>query len=451
MSIKEPLSNYCDGEHLRFYLINCGSGLMHLLIFPDETVMLFDCNVINDNEDRILRFLENHIPERYNDESETYEKYIDVFVNSHRDEDHYHGLKKVNEKFKIRSIWDSGQTGESTASDDYNYYMRLRRTLKSESYNNLLVPTPTNSVFQSFGDADIYCLAAEADFMENFEESYILEHAAKIQHTNSMVLLIVYSGRKILLTGDSDWKSWKEQIAPNFADKEINYLNTDILIASHHGSRSFFTDEETIDLNKFPDRTYIDSIRNINPVITLISCADYAYKGYHLPNKEAIKLYEQYTSEGMQQIHTTHKHGTLCGFINESGNYGVIPYKFRNIMPVYDKKFFIKCYEVKEGSSREIESGSEIDVGNLLKFSITGIGDIINTKDNIEVLWQVCNVGIDDDYQHKEIYYKGDDEADDKYSFSREVAYKGVHLLRCRLKNESKNFDGTMVFVVKGK
>jgi len=450
MSVKEPLSYFCDENNLRFYLINCGSGLMHLIVFPDETVMLFDCNITNDNEEYILNFLENHIPEKYNIETETYEKYIDVFVNSHRDEDHYHGLKKVNNNHKIKSIWDSGQSGESTASDDYNYYMNLRRTLKKKSNDNLLVPIPTDSMFQSFGEADIYCLAAEANFVESTNESPILEFAAKIQHTNSMVLLIVYSGRRILLTGDSDWKSWKEQIAPNFVDKEVNYENTDILIASHHGSRSFFTDEETIDLNTFPDTTYIESISHINPVITLISCANYEYKNYHLPNKEAMELYEQYTSQGKQQIHTTYKHGTLCGFIDESGNYGVIPYRYRNKMPAGDKKFFIKAYKVKDGVSTEIKSGSEVEVGYHLKFSVFGLGDIINKKDTIEIYWQVCNVGLDSDYEHKEIYYKGEDEDDEKYSFSRELSYKGIHLLRCRIINNAKKFDGTLVFIVRG-
>ena len=152
--------------------------------------------------------------------------------------------------------------------------MYLRRELKKKSEDNLVVPTPSNAILKTIDTVDIYCLAAEADFVYQ-DETKILEHAAKIQHTNSMVLLMVYSGRKLLLTGDSDWKSWKEQIVSNFAEIVPNYENTDILIASHHGSRSFFTDEETIDLEEYPDTTYIESIELINPIITLISCGEY--------------------------------------------------------------------------------------------------------------------------------------------------------------------------------
>lgn len=445
----EPLRWFVDENDFRFYLISCGSGLMHLIIFPDNTVMLFDCNVTNDDEDTIISFLEKHIPLRFDAVSQKEEKYIDIFVNSHRDEDHYRGLKKVNQKFSIKSIWDSGQSGENTDSTDYNYYMYLRRELRKKSEDNLLVPTPSNVILRTIGNVDIYCLAAEADFVYQ-DSSKILEHAAKIQHTNSMVLLMVYKGRKMLLTGDSDWKSWKEQIVNNFADIEPNYEDTDILIASHHGSRSFFTDEETIDMEQNPDTTYIESIELINPVITLISCADYNYKGYHLPNKEAMKLYEKHTSGGIDQIHTTHGKGNLCGYIDGDGNFGVIPERFKKEMPAGDRKFYLKAYKEEKGEWKEIVSEEKVGIGTRVKFSVIGLGGVVNIHDDIHVYWEVCNNGINDYYEHKEVYRKRKDEDDDMFSFSREVVYMGKHLLRCRIKNKTKHFDGTVVFVVEG-
>lgn len=445
----EPLKWFIDESDFRFYLIDCGSGLMHLIIFPDNTVMLFDCNVTNDNETSIISFLDRHIPMKYNDDSEKEEKFIDIFVNSHRDEDHYRGLKKINENFKIKSIWDSGQSGANTDSTDYNYYMYLRRELKKKSEDNLIIPTPSNAILRTIDDVDIYCLAAEADFVYQ-DDTPILEYAAKIQHTNSMVLLMVYRGRKLLLTGDSDWKSWKEQIVNNFNSIEPNYENTDILIASHHGSRSFFTDEETIDLEKYPDTTYLESIELINPTITLISCADYNYKDYHLPNVEAMALYEEHTSEGLDQIHTTNKKGNLCGYIDKDGNFGVIPERFKNRASVGGGKIFLKAYKKVKDEWIEIRSGEKIRVNTGVKFSLFGVGNVLNNQDHINVFWEVCNNGIEEDCEHKEVYKKGRDENDDKYSFSREVVYKGRHLLRCRVKNITKRFDETVVFLVEG-
>ena len=70
--------------------------------------------------------------------------------------------------------------------------------------------------------------------------------------------------KKLLLTGDSDWKAWKEDIVPNFEDCPVNYENTDILIASHHGSRTFFTREDTINETKYPNTTYTESISSFH-------------------------------------------------------------------------------------------------------------------------------------------------------------------------------------------
>ena len=170
-------------------------------------------------------------------------------------------------------------------------------------------------------------MAAEEDFKENYINEVRMQ--AKVQHTNSMVLLMVYAERKMLLTGDSDWKSWKEKIIPNFSKYSNNYEDADILIASHHGSRSFFTDEinDHIDEQKNPDTTYLESIKLINPKITLISCGDFSE--YHHPNEEAMKLYKKYTSN--EQVYTTNNLGTICGIINSNGHFAVVPNRFHSI------------------------------------------------------------------------------------------------------------------------
>ena len=292
----EPIRFYGNEEGFKFFLVNCGSGLTHLIIFPDNTVMLYDCNLVDDSEKtargkkEILALFSKVIPYKYDTDFNKVQL-IDIFVNSHRDTDHLRGLREVNKSFPIQSIWDSGQTGENTDNPEYQYYMRLRRKLIAKNSANVLVPVPSKAVFKEYGDASVYVLSDAKDFV-NTTETFMMEGADKIQHTNCMVLLLKYAGRKVLLTGDSDWKVWKENIVPNFRNAVVSFKNTDILIASHHGSKSFFTCEEEIDEIKHPQTTYIDAIRLIKPKITLISCAEYEYKDYHLPNTEAMELYK---------------------------------------------------------------------------------------------------------------------------------------------------------------
>lgn len=443
MALKEPLSYYSDETALRFHLFHVGEGLMMLIVFPNSMVMLFDCNVTADTEQELLGLLDRLIPSRINADGVT-EKIIDAFVNSHRDEDHYRGLKKVNAKFPVKSIWDSGQSGANTASDDYQYYMRLRRKLNESG--NLHVLTPSNLPVADFEGVKIFCLANANDFEQDFlNEQTVFRAQTKKQHTNSVVLIIEYAGKKMLLTGDSDWKSWKEKIVPNFRDM----LSCNILVASHHGSRSFFTDEanDNIDEEANPESTYTESIKIIQPNITLIPCGD--YDTAHHPNQDALKLYEMHTSEA--QVYSTCKKGHLSGFIDSNGYYTVAPDRFstsRNAAATIGFDIVCKC--LRDGYSDVIiNNGDNVSVGCKLRFSIKTYGGLIEPSNAIQTFWEVSNGGQYEDHHHQEIYYKEKSEDDNMYSFSRDLMYKGTHLLRCKVYNKKKGYV-TRIFHVTG-
>ena len=447
MGRMQPISWYVEENHLEFHLLDVGEGLMTLIIFPDNKVMLFDCNVTEENEEETLAYLDNVLPEKYNVETEEFEKPIDIFANSHRDEDHYRGLKEIHEKFPIKSIWDSGQSGATTSSSSYQYYMRLRRTLREKDPKNLFVPTPSNISMGSFGGVNIYCLAAEEDFIKDYINEGQYRAEFRIQHTNSMVLMLEYKGRKLLMTGDSDWKSWKEKIVPNF--NYGDFLKSEILIASHHGSRSFFTDEENdeIDEEANPDTTFTESIKLISPSVTLISCGK--YDTAHHPNKKAMKLYNKYTSS--EQVYTTSLKGNLAGFIDERGYYSVIPSRFiKSSNTVSHIGFNIKCKQIRNGYESIVESGDAVNVDCKLKFSIETYGGMIEPIQDIIVRWEVSNGGKFDHHEHQEIYYKDKDESDGLLSFSRELVYKGTHLLRCKVFNKKKGYSVTKIFSIEG-
>ena len=443
--MKEPISFYKYKNGLRFYLINCGQGLTHLIIYPDDTVMLYDCNLVEDDENKgcnknaILNLLHNVIPYR-EDENGNKRQWIDIFVNSHRDIDHIKGLKDINNEFPIHSIWDSGQSGESTENPDYKYYMGLRNRLKEKSKDNLLVPTPSSEAYRKYGTASVYVLSDAKDYVEESDEDYLLEFADRVQHTNCLVLLVTFAGRKMLLTGDSDWKAWKENIIPNFSNMDVNYENADILIASHHGSRTFFTNKDEIDVEKYPNDTYIESIKLINPKVTLISCG----KKYDHPHEDAMALYKEYTS--CKQVFVTKELGTFCGLITNDGNFSITPDRFYNKRGNIGKRIELRC---KTNYGLEVHNGDTVSTGCTLKFSIIGYGGVLE-GDTIDI-WEVCNSGYDSDDEHHEIYFKEKRESDGKNAFSRELSYTGIHLLRCELINISKSFMQQIVFVVCGK
>ena len=249
----------------------------------------------------------------------------------------------------------------------------------------------------------------------------------------------------MLLTGDSDWKSWKDKIIPTF---ERN-VNSNILIASHHGSRSFFTDEEKnerIDPDENPDTTYIESIDYINPDVVLISCGD--YNTYHHPNEDALKIYNDKSKHN--QVYSTKKCGHILGYINSEGNYTVVPSRFketRTASDTYDIQ--INCKYTQDNITTQIENGSTLKTGGTLCFTVLPKKGISEPISKVQVFWEVSNGGKGLDSTHQEIYYKTKEEDDKIFSFERELAYVGTHLLRCRLYNSSKG-SITKIFYING-
>ncbi|MCT4583694.1 MAG: MBL fold metallo-hydrolase [Peptostreptococcaceae bacterium] len=459
------LKYYLDSTSnaLEFHILNVGQGLMILIIFPDETTMLFDCFIKKETQETILSYIEKNIPK----------KQIDIFVNSHRDLDHYKGIQLLNEKFPIKSIWDSGQYGSGAKSrnTEYENYMKLKRKIKKD-FGEDAVPKleASNCPFRDFGGAKIFCLNSKdklvkninlkentmfsynVDFYENPENSYKTLNEAffksKNQHTNCIVLLIEFKNKKLLLTGDSDWKCWKESIFKNCIDKKD--LKSNILIASHHGSRSFFTEESEngdINIEKNPETTFLEHIQTIKPDITLISCGK--YEQHHHPNEEALNIYKKHTSN--EQVYTTFQESAhFIGFINETGYWGVMTSDFTNYKNDQNLDFKLSCFV--DNYDYEKENSITLDGNHKLIFKATNFNKITDNrqKENVIVKWMVSNSGKAEDENRQEIYTAGESikKINHTYTLNRDLMFKGTHLLQCSIENLDRNKKITKIFKV---
>ena len=106
---------------------------------------------------------------------------------------------------------------------------------------------------------------------------------------------------------------------------------------------------------------------------------------------------------------------------------------------------------VIDDRGEEVKNGDCFPIGRRLTFTLNGMGGVLNDADNPMVSWQVCNAEYCKDGGNHEIYYKGKEENDGKYKFTRDLSFVGTHLLRCKVKNLRKNFNQQIVFVIHGK
>jgi beta-lactamase superfamily II metal-dependent hydrolase len=271
-------------EKLEVHFIDVGIGNMVLLLFPDNKVFVCDCNITNDNENEVLTYVKNVIGA---------EGTIDIFVNSHRDADHMRGIKKLHAAHTIHEIWDGGAPGTTTTSPEYKEYMDLKNKVTSKE----ILPRK----YWTFGDVVIRSLNSKWD---DYSEA----------NDHSIVLRFEYKNHSLILTGDTSYKPWKEKILPFYSDDKIK---CDVLLASHHGSLTFFNDPSD-------EKNYFTGhIKKLKPDITVLSVGPNVHD---LPDNKSLELYELYTSGSSKgnKIFRTDKRGNIKVTFPADGSWSLV-------------------------------------------------------------------------------------------------------------------------------
>lgn len=264
---------------MEIHFIDVGCGNMTLIILPEGSIFMYDCNITDGNKDCVLSYIKKIIGK---------DTPIDVFINSHRDADHMRGIKTLNSSHPIGQIWDTGVPGTTTDTSEYKEYMDLLKSLTTKT-----IKARTR---WTYGDAKLRCMNSEwEDYTEPNEQSVVLK--------------IEYKGASVMLSGDTDFRPWKEKILPYYDDEA---MASSILLAAHHGSLTFFDDPS--DTKNY----YSSHIKKINPVMTLVSVGP---NSSDLPDSKALELYKKYSSgsDKGNKVFTTEEKGTMKLTLDESG------------------------------------------------------------------------------------------------------------------------------------
>lgn len=267
------------------HFIDVGQGNMVLIEASNGQYYICDCNVTNDNENRVLNYLGAVIGWQSN---------ISAFICTHRDADHMRGIKKIHNYFPIQSIWDSGHPGTTTNSSEYTDYMDLRRRVGSEEKKKL--------TRQDLGQTRLRYLSAKDERLEKNANAQGL--VIKLEHWNSSNV-----GSSTILTGDCDAETWRYGILKDYS---VSDVSTSVLMGGHHGSITFFDDPA--DTKYY----YEEHMRAIKPAMTIISVGNNSH-GH--PDKKAIELYEKHSTGSKQgnKVFTTQGKGTMKLTLKDNG------------------------------------------------------------------------------------------------------------------------------------
>ena len=206
---------------LKLYFFNVGHGDSIAIHFPNDEWGIVDCKrPLEKKEPSVLRFLKNRPIHSIN--------FVCV---THPHSDHIKGLDALSEyyKDKIQQILIFGiKTGSPSEKDAGKPLVKTLFTITNDCKKCEKVNKVLRGQQFSIGGVEVLILNPTEKIKTKFQlKSYTTE--ALEFNEESVVMLLRYAGKEILLTGDIPLNIWKE------IEEEYS-LSADIIKISHHGS-----------------------------------------------------------------------------------------------------------------------------------------------------------------------------------------------------------------------
>jgi beta-lactamase superfamily II metal-dependent hydrolase len=216
---------------------------------------------------------------------------LTYFVNTHPHLDHAGGLDEIAEGIEIDNVWHSGHDPGKDHCEAYDALQRLRKKVWYKGGEDRIL-TGTRAT-ERLGDA-VYNVLSPAQHVQDEIADEDAETRYRRIHEHCAVLRIGYGTPApsfVLITGDSDKCAWKEHITEYHGAVDENRIRSQILSASHHGSRTFFKENEE---DPEPYTKHMDLIK---PEYLVISAPLQEESCHGHPHDDALELYKKYVSD----------------------------------------------------------------------------------------------------------------------------------------------------------
>lgn len=268
----------------RTIFLYVGQGDCTLLAIPDDDSYKYV--LIDSNYDEgaggidILKLLE--------DLFDGQDGSLDVYINTHPHKDHLGKVKEIYEQIGIGQLWHSGHKPGGEHKETYEDLEFVIKKLGEENVFRLRGSKEENKLDKEgieLGDIN-YNILAPADYVSDEIEDEKPEERYSRIHEQCGVIRFKYGEdeKQILITGDADYKAWKDNITDYHKDR----LPSRVLSAAHHGSRSFFWKDADTD-----EDPYKEHLEIIDPSYVIVSAPKEKESKHDHPHQEAMNLYRE--------------------------------------------------------------------------------------------------------------------------------------------------------------
>lgn len=294
MTVAEKIIKPTKAGIFRSIFLYTGQGESTLLVIPTGPAIIDYMYVLVDS-DRDKGPNEIDLVEMFKDLFKTRDE-LHAFINTHPHKDHIGGIKEIYNEIGFTEVWHSNHKPGGDHKEKYkDFKYVIEKVGKGNEYFllgtndlNKIRKSNDSEVIKKLGLIDFQVISPAKYLCEDIEDADADERNKRI-HEQCGVIKFTYGkdAKSIMITGDSDKEAWKEHIT----DYHENNLSSYVLSASHHGSRTFFKDnEEDTDI-------YEKHIEKINPRYLIISAPKQEDSPHDHPHDDAIELYKKYVDD----------------------------------------------------------------------------------------------------------------------------------------------------------
>ncbi len=282
-----PLFFYTPPQQNRVVFLDVGQGSATLVEFTDGTSILIDGGGASFSRASVgERVIAPYLLTRG-------KKKIDAIILTHPDADHSNGLDHILANFAVKTLW------VRAINEQHPIQNRLLETAR-QTGSTIAVPKAGDSLLAEKTHS-LSCLY-------NFGKP---QHTSTAEKNRGLVLVAESNGYRTLLPGDIDKKAERQLVAENIS------LQSEILLASHHGSKTSNSKE---------------FIEAVNPQMVIVSAGQ---KEKLFPST-ALRTYLHHretplfntAEKGTIEIETGQQEIKIRHYTKEKDN-PLLPYKYR--------------------------------------------------------------------------------------------------------------------------
>jgi len=206
---------------------------------------------------------------------------LDAFANTHPHDDHLCGTKELSDAIDIKAVWHSNHKPSKKYGSRHSELTDLIAKVKKKYGDAAEVVIEGSRTAVTYGEAEYHFLSPAEHVTDDVNEEDAEKRRARI-HEQCGVIKFGKASQWIIIVGDADKCAFEKHITKYHKDR----LPAFCLGASHHGSDTFFRENEEQD-------AYMDGLNAIDPEFTVISAPTQTESKHDHPCDFAMEKYEE--------------------------------------------------------------------------------------------------------------------------------------------------------------